>query len=68
MQDKKYGKEEVNYVRTFMEFVLERARGNIETGATFIRNIVLNHPEYQKDSVINQKIAYDLMSTIINMN
>lgn len=51
-----------------MQFVLERAKGEVQTGAHYIREFVLNHPEYKKDSIVSPKIAYDLMSNIINMN
>lgn len=52
----------------YLTFLLERAQGQVKTGATFIREFVLSHPEYKQDSIINNKIAFDLMSTIINFN
>ena len=52
----------------FLSFLLERAKGEVKTGAKFIRDFVLNHPAYKHDSIINDKIAYDLMSSVVNMS
>ncbi len=68
MDQRRYPKDQVAQVRTFLTFLLDRAKGRVKTGARFIRDFVLNHPEYKKDSVVSNKISYDLMSTIINMN
>ena len=68
MQDKNYNKEQVGEIRTFMNFLMERAKGEIITGARYMRDFVLNHPAYEKDSVVSNKISYDLMSSIVNMN
>ena len=51
-----------------MSFLLDRSKGKIKTGARFIREFVLNHQEYKQDSIVTNKIAFDLMSTIINLN
>jgi glutamate--cysteine ligase catalytic subunit len=68
MADKGYKKDEVCQVRTYMQFLLERATGEVKTGARYIRDFVFNHPEYKQDSVVGNKIAYDLMSSIVNMS
>lgn len=65
---KGFNKEEASNIRMYLTFLLERAKGEIQTGAKFIRDFVLNHPEYQHDSIVTNKIAFDLMSSIINMN
>ena len=44
-----------------------RARGEIKTSATYIREFVRSHPAYKLDSVVSQPIAYDLMGSILNM-
>lgn len=51
-----------------MRFLLERAKGEIKTGARYIRDFVMNHPSYAHDSVVSEQISFDLMSSIINMN
>jgi glutamate--cysteine ligase catalytic subunit len=52
----------------YLTFLLERSKGEVQTGAKFIRDFVLNHKDYKKDSVVCGSISFDLMSTIINMN
>lgn len=46
MDQQRFNKEEVAKVRTFMAFLMDRSKGLVPTGAKFIRNFVLNHPEY----------------------
>ena len=65
---KAYNKEQVSQVRMYLTFLIERARGEVQTGAKFIRDFVLNHKDYNKDSIVSDSIAFDLISTIINMN
>lgn len=45
----------------YLTFISKRASGQLETPATWMRNFVRNHPEYQKDSVVTRGITYDLM-------
>lgn len=46
MEGKKYNKEQVGEIRVFMAFLVERAKGQIITGAKYMRDFVLSHPEY----------------------
>lgn len=68
MAVKCYNKEDVEQVRMNLTFLMERAVGKVQTDARFIRDFVLNHPEYRHDSIVNSKINYDLMSSIVNMS
>jgi len=45
----------------YLSFIEKRANGTLQTPATWMRNFVRSHPEYQQDSVVSQGIAYDLM-------
>ena len=38
-----------------------KARGEIVTTATWMRDFVSSHPQYKRDSVISQEVAYDLL-------
>ena len=38
------------------------------TTASWMRQFVTNHPEYKHDSVVNDKINYDLMSKIRDLS
>ena len=37
--------------------------GEYLTTAQWMRNFVMEHPEYKHDSVVNEHIAYDLLKT-----
>lgn len=54
-------KDHVNLIRG-------RATGEKITGATWIRNFVLNHPSYQHDSIVNEEITFDLLNKIKNLD
>lgn len=48
----------------YLELVSQRASGNLMTTATWIREYVRNHPEYKGDSVVSQKINYDMIKQL----
>lgn len=48
----------------YLSLVGKRASGELQTGATWIREFVRSHPDYKKDSVISEKINYDLMKLV----
>ncbi|KAI9353702.1 glutamate-cysteine ligase-domain-containing protein [Obelidium mucronatum] len=48
----------------YLDFISRRAAGKIPTGARWIRNFVMGHPEYKGDSVVSQSVAYDLMKKV----
>lgn len=48
----------------YLSLVGKRASGELQTGATWIREFVHNHPDYKKDSVVSEKINYDLMKIV----
>ncbi|CAG8850597.1 22912_t:CDS:2, partial [Racocetra persica] len=48
----------------YQEFVSRRAKGKIQTTATWIRNFVQSHPKYNNDSVVSQEINYDLVKMV----
>lgn len=60
--DKK--EETMNY----LNFLAMRARGEIFTGARFIRNFVMSHPDYNQDSFLTAKIQYDLMKMLDSLD
>jgi glutamate--cysteine ligase catalytic subunit len=45
----------------YLDFIERRAKGDLVTPATWIRNYVRTHPAYKGDSVVTDEIAYDLM-------
>ncbi|CAG8680374.1 5799_t:CDS:10, partial [Cetraspora pellucida] len=48
----------------YLEFVSRRAKGKIQTTATWIRNFVQSHPKYNNDSIVSQEINYDLVKMV----
>jgi len=48
-------------VKQYLSLIEKRAKGELVTPATWMRKFVAEHPDYKKDSVISEEIAYDLM-------
>lgn len=38
--------------------------GDLMTTASWIREFVTSHPEYKEDSIVSERINYDLVSTV----
>jgi glutamate--cysteine ligase catalytic subunit len=55
-------------IRTYLAFLEKRASGEIPSGARMMRNFVQNHPDYNQDSIVNDKVGTDLLKYIISMN
>lgn len=50
-------------IQQYLKLIQRRASGELSTTATWIRDFVTNHPEYKKDSVVSERINYDLLKT-----
>lgn len=48
----------------YLDFVSDRASGEICTTANYMREFVANHDEYCGDSVVNEKVCFDLMTRL----
>jgi glutamate--cysteine ligase catalytic subunit len=46
-----------NRVTMYLDFIARRAKGELITPATWMRNYVRNHPAYKGDSVVTDEIA-----------
>ncbi|KAJ6269285.1 glutamate-cysteine ligase-domain-containing protein [Bipolaris maydis] len=46
---------------TYLDLIRKRANGTYWTAAKWIRHFVQSHPSYNKDSVVNDEITYDLV-------
>lgn len=51
-------------IQQYLKFIQRRASGEIHTTASWIRHFVTNHPDYKQDSVVSEKINYDLLKEI----
>lgn len=49
----------------YLDLIRKRANGKLWTAAKWIRTFVAEHPEYKKDSVVNETINHDLIGAII---
>ena len=52
----------------YLKFLCMRSRGEIPTGARFLRNFVMKHADYKKDSKLSQTMCYDLMKMLESIN
>ncbi|XP_045541951.1 glutamate--cysteine ligase catalytic subunit isoform X2 [Papilio machaon] len=50
-------------VQQYLKLIQRRAHGDIATMAAWMRHFVTSHPQYNKDSVVSEKINYDLLKT-----
>lgn len=48
-------------VDDYCEFICKRASGELITTATWMRQYIMSHPDYNFDSVVSEKIAFDLL-------
>ena len=48
----------------YWKLIKQRASGSLKTNARFMRDFVLAHPEYKGDSRVTERINYDLMVRI----
>eukprot|EP00051_Salpingoeca_urceolata_P006555 m.86546 g.86546 ORF g.86546 m.86546 type:complete len:719 (-) comp14880_c0_seq3:128-2284(-) len=49
-------------VQAYMKLIISRASGETKTAAKWMRDFVVNHPDYKHDSIVSDKIAYDLVT------
>lgn len=50
---------------TYLDLIRKRASGELVTTARWIRDFVAAHPDYKKDSVVDEKINKDLIAAVI---
>ncbi|KAI9295415.1 GCS-domain-containing protein [Neoconidiobolus thromboides FSU 785] len=51
-------------LKKYLDLVSKRANSSLITTAKWIRNFVHNHKEYKHDSVINDRLNYDLIKAV----
>ncbi|KAI6646202.1 Glutamate-cysteine ligase, catalytic subunit [Oopsacas minuta] len=52
----------------YLNLIRDRARGQLMTGANWIREFVLSHPNYKHDSAVCEQICFDLMVSISKLS
>ncbi|TYJ53384.1 hypothetical protein B9479_005984 [Cryptococcus floricola] len=48
----------------YLNFIKLRAKGDLMTPASWIRNFITSHPDYKQDSIVSDEINYDLVKAI----
>lgn len=51
----------------YMKLISQRASGQLQTMAAWMRDFVTKHPDYQHDSVVTESINYDLIKTCLKI-
>ncbi|XP_026829944.1 glutamate--cysteine ligase catalytic subunit isoform X2 [Ooceraea biroi] len=51
-------------IQRYIKLIQKRASGELLTTAAWLRKEIVSHPEYKHDSVITQRINYDLLKKI----
>jgi len=64
LDDLEMGTDERQKLEKYLEFISMKASGKLLTTATYMRQFVMNHNDYHKDSVISDQIAYDLVKHV----
>ncbi|KAI3385076.1 hypothetical protein SNEBB_009795 [Seison nebaliae] len=55
-------------IEKYLNFLSKRSSGALQTNAEWMRQYVIEHKKYGKDSIITEEINYDLINEIININ
>lgn len=48
-------------IQQYLNLIQKRASGELLTTASWIRKFITTHPEYKQDSVVSERINYDLL-------
>lgn len=68
MDVRSYSEHERHSFGHILDFVMARCRGEVPTGAAFIRHYVQNHPLYRKDSIISPLLYQALVTQVLKLN
>ena len=68
MSSRNYADEHLHQFEHIFEFLMARARGEVPTAASFIRNYITSHPLYRKNSVVSPCLIKELVCQILKLN
>lgn len=51
----------------YLDFLSKKASGKVRTNARFMRDFVVTHPSYNKDSIVTEEIQHDLIKHILDI-
>lgn len=64
LESSQFSAEERAIPMTYINFIRERASGQLWTDARWMRHVIRSHPTYQHDSVVTPEACYDLLHKI----
>lgn len=64
MEVKNWKSEAQEQILFYLSFLSKRANGTIPTDAKFIRDFVTQHTAYEKDSIVNNEVCFDLLKML----
>ncbi|QPG75894.1 hypothetical protein FOA43_003280 [Brettanomyces nanus] len=53
--------DDLEQVEVYFQLVSKRASGELPSTAKYLRDFVLSHPDYKHDSIVSERINYDLI-------
>ena len=68
MELNQWPEDKKNETLIYLKFLAMRARGDVPTGARFIRDFVMSHPDYKQDSFLTVQMQYDLMKMLDSLD
>ncbi|KAJ5963156.1 Glutamate-cysteine ligase catalytic subunit [Penicillium waksmanii] len=60
--------QEQDQIAQYLNLIRDRARGTNPTPATWMRDSIGNHKDYEEDSYVSETVCYDIMRAIIRLN
>ncbi|KAJ5951350.1 Glutamate-cysteine ligase catalytic subunit [Penicillium vulpinum] len=68
LNQSKMAATEQEKIAPYLELISDRASGENPTPATWMREFVRSHEDYQQDSYVGERVCYDMMREIVRMN
>jgi len=68
MDLKEWPEDKKEETQVYLRFLAKRARGDIPTGANFLRSYVMNHPDYKQDSMLTKQMQFDLLKMLESLD
>ena len=65
---KGYSMSQIEEINKYLDILRGRASGKFFTAAGYVRDYVMRHEDYKRDSLVTEGIAKDLISTLIQID
>ncbi|VEU20784.1 DEKNAAC101764 [Brettanomyces naardenensis] len=61
-------KEDLDKIDAYFKLVSERASGRIPSTAKYLRDFALSHPDYKHDSIVSDRMNYDIVKLMARLD